>query len=85
MQFVVRFSRSPSSTGPDAVLVTAARYAEGYHEGHLVAYRFFDGDGEEVAMVRADEVTYVALAGHALEPGPAAPPAEIEAPEGEAR
>lgn len=68
MQFVVRFDRPRGSTGPDAVVVTADSWGESYREGQLIAYQFLDGDGGLVAMVRAAEVTYIAVAGYAVEP-----------------
>jgi hypothetical protein len=71
MPYVVRFDRAAVSTGPDAVVIAAERYAESYREGRLEAYRFFDGDGEEVAMVRAGGVVYIARAGVVEEPSPA--------------
>jgi hypothetical protein len=70
MQYVVRFDRPAASTGPDAVLIAADRYSESYHEGRLAAYIFYDGDGGEVARVRAAQVVYVAVAGTAVEPKP---------------
>lgn len=70
MQYVVRFDRPRGSTGPDAVLVTADRWGESYREGQLVAYQFLDEDGSLVAMVRAAQVTYIAMAGFAEEPSP---------------
>lgn len=87
MQFVVRFDRQGDSTGPDVVTITADRYTESYHEGALSAYRFFDGDGREIAMVRAARVTYVAAAGAVVEPAaphrPVAPEAGAIAGQGE--
>jgi hypothetical protein len=76
VQYVVRFDRPGTSTGPDAVVLTAERYGEAYHEGHLVAYLFFDEEGREVAMVRSAHVVYIAVAGTAIEP--AAPPSPDE-------
>ena len=70
MQFVVRFDRTGTSTGPDAVVITASQFTEAYREGMLVAYHFFDEEGAEVAMVRAAQVTYIAIAGIAAEPRP---------------
>lgn len=69
MQFVVRFDRPATSTGPDAVLLTAARFSESYHEGMLVAYLFWDAEDAQVALVRAAHVVYIAAAGTASEPG----------------
>ena len=80
MSYVVRFDRAAFSTGPDAVIIDAERYAESYREGRLEAYRFFNNDGEEVAMVRAAGVVYIARHGvveeppRPLEPVPATPP-----------
>ena len=68
MEYVVRFSRTANSTGPDAVLIRAERYSESYHEGRLASYRFFDAEDVEVALVRAEDVTYIACAGRAVEP-----------------
>jgi hypothetical protein len=68
VEYVVRFDRSPDSTGPDAIVVHAARYVESYHEGVLQAYRFLDVDGGEVAMVRSPRVAYIAIAGTVSEP-----------------
>ncbi|HZQ36995.1 MAG TPA: hypothetical protein VFD32_13780 [Dehalococcoidia bacterium] len=80
MVFVVRFDRQADSTGPDAASISAERYVESYHEGVLVAYRFLDVDGNEVAMVRAARVAYIARAGSVTEP--AQPPiAPLEAEE----
>jgi len=86
MPYVVRFDRAAVSTGPDAVIIDAERYAESYREGRLEAYRFFDSDGEEVAMVRAAGVVYIARTGiveeppRPLESAPAASPAADVAP-----
>jgi len=74
VQFVVRFDRQGDSTGPDVVTVVAERYAESFHEGALSAYRFFDADGREIAMIRAARVTYVAAAGAVVEPAAAQTP-----------
>ena len=74
MPYVVRFDRAAVSTGPDAVVIAAERYTESYREGRLEAYRFFDGDGEEIAMVRAAGVVYIARAGVVEEPPPAPEP-----------
>jgi len=68
MQYVVRFDRTTGSTGPDSVLITADHYTDSYREGQLVAFHFLDIDGEQIAMVRAEQVTYIALAGRAEEP-----------------
>lgn len=77
MLFVVRFDRQADSTGPDAASINAERYVESYHEGLLVAYRFLDAEGNEVAMVRAARVAYIARAGAVTEPAqPPAVPAE---------
>jgi len=75
VDFVVRFDRLADSTGPDAASISAARYLESYHEGVLVAYRFLDAEGNEVAMVRAARVAYIARAGSVTEPAqpPVAP------------
>ena len=73
MPYVVRFDRATVSTGPDAVLIAATRYSESYREGHIEAYRFFNDDGEEIAMVRATGVVYVARAGVVEEPEPSEP------------
>jgi hypothetical protein len=67
-QFVVRFDRSESSTGPDAVSIVAERFSESYRDGLIVAYAFFDAEGTQVAMVRAAHVVYIARAGTAVEP-----------------
>jgi hypothetical protein len=81
MPYIVRFDRATVSTGPDAVVIAAARYPEGYRDGHIEAYRFFNDDGEEVAMVRAAGVVYVARAGVVEEPeSPEPPPAVLAAP-----
>jgi len=76
--FVVRFDRLADSTGPDAASISADRYIESYHEGVLTAYRFLDGEDNEVAMVRAGRVAYIAHAGAVTEPTqqPVSPPAE---------
>lgn len=78
MPYVVRFDRAAVSTGPDAVVIAADRYAESYREGRLEAYRFFDAEGEEVAMVRGSGVVYIARAGVVEEPEP--PPELNDAP-----
>jgi len=70
MQYAVRFDRSSTSSGPDAVLIEAERYSESYSEGRLAAYRFFDEQGRETAMVRAHQVVYIALAGTTVEAAP---------------
>lgn len=80
MPYVVRFDRPAVSTGPDAVVIDAARYADGYREGRLESYRFFDADNREVAMVRAPGVVYIAQAGTVVEPEPAAESPELSAP-----
>ncbi|HLZ70687.1 MAG TPA: hypothetical protein VKV26_12370 [Dehalococcoidia bacterium] len=75
MVFVVRFDRLADSTGPDAASISAERYIESYHEGVLTAYRFLDDDGNEVAMVRAARVAYIARAGAVTEPAQQTPAA----------
>jgi hypothetical protein len=70
VQYAVRFDRSLDSTGPDAVLITADRYAECYREGQLTAYQFFDVEGRQVALVRAAQVLYIAVAGCVQESQP---------------
>lgn len=75
MPYVVRFDRPSVSTGPDAVVIDAVRYADGYREGRLESYRFFDADNREIAMVRAPGVVYIAQAGTVAEPEQAVPDA----------
>ncbi len=82
MQFVVRFDRPATSTGPDAVLLSAQQFRESYHEGQLVAYLFLDGEERLVALVRAAHVVYIAVAGSASEPGRPAPPPAGERSDG---
>lgn len=80
MQYVVRFDRPATSTGPDAVLLNAHQFRESYHEGQLVAYLFLDVEERLVALVRSAHVVYIAVAGTASEPGRPAPPATDDRP-----
>ncbi len=68
VQYAVRFNRSLDSTGPDAVLITADHFTESYREGQLTAYQFLDSEGRQVALVRAAQVLYIAIAGCVQEP-----------------
>jgi hypothetical protein len=82
VQYVVRFDRPATSTGPDAVLLSAHHFRESYHEGQLVAYLFLDEEERLVALVRSAHVVYIAVAGTASEPGRPLPREASEAPQG---